>query len=179
MILFVNACVRSESRTKTLADALIKKLADECEELKLEEVSFPKTDEAFLSKRDSLIEARNFDDEAFAPASTGGTRFETHSADEEPEQEPAAEPERRPYRSARGMTAEEIAELYRKDKPAAAPAPAVSEPEAPAEQPATAAAEAPAEPVKKVVKKVVKKSQIASASFDDLMAFLDNEQKKL
>ncbi|MBQ1470685.1 MAG: NAD(P)H-dependent oxidoreductase [Schwartzia sp.] len=68
MILFVNACVRSESRTKTLADALIKKLADECEELKLEEVSFPKTDEAFLSKRDSLIEARNFDDEAFAPA---------------------------------------------------------------------------------------------------------------
>ena len=124
--------------------------------------------------------ARAAQDEAFAPASTGGTRFETHSADEEPEQEPAAEPERRPYRSARGMTAEEIAELYRKDKPAAAPAPAaVTEPEAPAEQSAPSAAEAPAEPVKKVVKKVVKKSQIASASFDDLMAFLDNEQKKL
>ena len=68
MILFVNACVRSESRTKKLADALIKKLEDECEELKLEDVSFPKTDEAFLSKRDSLIEVRNFDDEAFAPA---------------------------------------------------------------------------------------------------------------
>lgn len=68
MILFVNACVRSESRTKKLAGALIKKIPDECTELKLEEVSFPKTDEAFLTKRDSLIETRNFDDDAFALA---------------------------------------------------------------------------------------------------------------
>lgn len=121
--------------------------------------------------------ARAAQDEAFAPIRTGGTRFETHSAAEEPEQEPQAEPERRPYRPARSMTAEEIAEQYRRDKPAAAKP--VSEPAAPAPAAASAPAADTAEPVKKTVRKTVKKSQIASASFDDLMAFLDNEQKKL
>lgn len=55
----------------------------------------------------------------------------------------------------------------------AAPAPA------PAPAPASDAQAAPAPAAKKVVKKTVKKQQIASSSFSDLMAFLDNEQKKL
>ncbi|MCQ2407739.1 MAG: hypothetical protein MJ065_04340 [Oscillospiraceae bacterium] len=146
-----------------------------------EQIAAEKQAEERMRRAQAL--ARAAQAEAFAPAGTVGTRFETHSADEEPEQEPAAQPERRPYRSVHGMTAEEIAELYRRDKPAASPEPAAadSEPAASvsAAQPESAAEEAFSAPVKKTVKKVVKKSQIASASFDDLMAFLDNEQKKL
>jgi len=56
MILFINACVREESRTEVLAKALLSKLGD-YEEVKLEDIDFPKTDEAFLKKRDSLIAA--------------------------------------------------------------------------------------------------------------------------
>ena len=59
--------------------------------------------------------------------------------------------------------------------PAPMPAPAVSAETAPVQD----AAAVEKKTVKKVVKKVVKKQQIASSSFDDLMAFLDNEQKKL
>ena len=55
MILLVNACVRKESRTKRLADALIEKLEGEVEEVKLWEAEFPAADEAFLQKRDALI----------------------------------------------------------------------------------------------------------------------------
>ena len=66
-------------------------------------------------------------------------------------------------------------------EPAPAPAPAPEVTAAP-DAPVTPAA-APAEPekkvVKKVVKKVIKKQQINASNFDDLMAFLDNEQKKL
>ncbi len=68
MILFINACVRKDSRTLALAEALLKKLGDEAEELKLEDVEFKKTDEAFLSNRDALIDAGQFDDESFALA---------------------------------------------------------------------------------------------------------------
>ena len=68
MILFINACVRKESRTKQLADYLISGLNDRAEEVRLEDISFPVTDEAFLQKRDELIALGRFDDPMFALA---------------------------------------------------------------------------------------------------------------
>ena len=68
MILFVNACVRSDSRTRKLAEAVLSKLAGDYEEIRLEDMIFPKTDEAFLKKRDNLIAEQRFDDDSFAMA---------------------------------------------------------------------------------------------------------------
>ena len=84
MILFINACVRKESRTKILADRLLAELKEDTkcnpendikntaenviEELRLEEMSFPAADEAFLQKRDTLLAAGKFEDPLFAPA---------------------------------------------------------------------------------------------------------------
>ena len=68
MILFINACVRKESRTKQLADYLIAKLNERVEEVRLEDILFPVSDEAFLQKRDELISQERFDDPMFAPA---------------------------------------------------------------------------------------------------------------
>ena len=84
MILFINACVRKESRTKILADRLLAELKEDTkcnpendikntaenviEELRLEEMSFPAADEAFLQKRDALLAAGKFEDPLFAPA---------------------------------------------------------------------------------------------------------------
>ena len=84
MILFINACVRKKSRTKILADRLLAKLKEDTEsnpendikntaenvieELRLEEMSFPAADEAFLQKRDALLAAGKFEDPLFAPA---------------------------------------------------------------------------------------------------------------
>ena len=41
MILYVNACVRKDSRTKRLADRLIEKLNGTVEEARLDTISFP------------------------------------------------------------------------------------------------------------------------------------------
>ena len=68
MILFVDACVREDSRTKRLAEALLEKLNDEVSHVSLDELSFAVTDEAYLKKRDSLIAKGAFDDEMFALA---------------------------------------------------------------------------------------------------------------
>ena len=68
MVLFVNACVRSDSRTRKLAEAVLSKLAGDYEEIRLEDMIFPKTDEAFLKKRDNLIAEQRFDDDSFAMA---------------------------------------------------------------------------------------------------------------
>lgn len=67
-MLFINACVRGESRTKRLADSLIKKLNVSCEEIRLHEIDFPVADESFLNKRDRLIAEGDFDDPLFALA---------------------------------------------------------------------------------------------------------------
>ncbi len=64
MTLYINACVREKSRTEILSNELLSKLG-EYEEVKLENVDFPKTNEAFLKKRDSLIASRTFDDPMF------------------------------------------------------------------------------------------------------------------
>ena len=68
MILFVNACVRKESRTEKLAETLLKKLALDYEEIRLIDIDFPKTDEELLKNRYSLVDAQKYDDESFASA---------------------------------------------------------------------------------------------------------------
>jgi FMN-dependent NADH-azoreductase len=68
MILFVDACVRTHSRTKRLAEALLAKLNEEAVHIALKEISFAVTDEAYLKKRDDLISKGAFDDDMFALA---------------------------------------------------------------------------------------------------------------
>ena len=54
-ILYVNACVRKNSRTKLLAEKLLARLGRPIEEVRLEEISFPVFNEAFNDRRDRLI----------------------------------------------------------------------------------------------------------------------------
>ena len=68
MILYINACVRRDSRTKRLAECLLKKLDEPFIEVRLENIAFPVTNEAFLTKRDELIEAGDFSDPVFTLA---------------------------------------------------------------------------------------------------------------
>ena len=65
MILYINACVRKQSRTKKLADKLIRKMDGEVERVDLESVSFPTVDEAFLKKRDRLLASGKYNDPLF------------------------------------------------------------------------------------------------------------------
>jgi FMN-dependent NADH-azoreductase len=65
MILFINACVREQSRTKKLADCLLSKLGGQVEEVRLSEIPFPVSDEAFLERRSSLIASGTYDDPFF------------------------------------------------------------------------------------------------------------------
>ena len=65
MVLFINACVRKESRTKDLADYLLLKLNEPYEEIYLNSINFPIVDEDFLVKRDRLIADRDFSDPMF------------------------------------------------------------------------------------------------------------------
>ena len=64
-ILYVNACVRKESRTKRLADKLLSKLGEPYEELCLEKIAFPIVNEEYLNKRDQLISSGDFQSPAF------------------------------------------------------------------------------------------------------------------
>ena len=64
MILFVNCCIRSESRTKRLADSLLEKLG-QYEEIKLEEINLKQINRERLNKRTSLIEDSEFDNPMF------------------------------------------------------------------------------------------------------------------
>lgn len=64
MILFINACVRANSRTLILSKHLLSKLGP-YEEIRLDNIDFEKTDEAFLNKRDSLISKGEFDNDMF------------------------------------------------------------------------------------------------------------------
>ena len=65
MILFVNACVREQSRTKRLADNLLSFLKGTAEEVRLSDIVFPAVDETFLQKREKLIWEGKFDDPLF------------------------------------------------------------------------------------------------------------------
>ena len=68
MILFVDACVREDSRTKRLAEALLEKLNEDETRVSLKDISFGVTDETYLKKRDNLIANRAYDDNMFALA---------------------------------------------------------------------------------------------------------------
>ena len=68
MLLFINACVRQESRTKRLADRLLSARGERVTELRLTDIVFPPVDAAFLRKRDQLLAERDFGDPMFALA---------------------------------------------------------------------------------------------------------------
>lgn len=64
-ILFINACVRTESRTRQLTENLLLKLNRPYEEVRLHEIAFPVADENFLNMRDRLIAERDFENPLF------------------------------------------------------------------------------------------------------------------
>ena len=68
MTLFINACVRNDSRTRRLAECLLSGLDGKYEEVKPHELTFPVADQAFLEKRDSLIAAKDFGNPMFSLA---------------------------------------------------------------------------------------------------------------
>ena len=59
-ILYINACVRKESRTGRLAEKLLSKLGGSYEEPCLEKLAFPVVNEEYLKKRDQLISSGDF-----------------------------------------------------------------------------------------------------------------------
>ena len=65
MILFIDCCVRNDSRTKRLAEAFLNLLDGDVERVRLEDVSFPVVDEAFLTRRDMLKANGSYDDPIF------------------------------------------------------------------------------------------------------------------
>ena len=64
MNLYINACVRTESRTDKIARALLEKLG-EYEEVCLAKMGLKPLDEETLQKRTNLVMARNYDDSMF------------------------------------------------------------------------------------------------------------------
>ena len=69
MVLFIDACVRRSSRTLELSRRLLSHLSHgQIVERRLADFEFPKVDEAYLEKRDALIEAHKLNDEMFALA---------------------------------------------------------------------------------------------------------------
>ena len=67
-ILYVNACVRKESRTKRLAEKLLEKLDRPYEELRLDQIAFPAANEDYLNMRDRLVAKGVFQNPLFALA---------------------------------------------------------------------------------------------------------------
>lgn len=65
MILYLNACVRSDSRTQRLAAHLLSRTREQVQEVRVAEIPFPVVDEAFLRRRDGLIGEQRFDDPMF------------------------------------------------------------------------------------------------------------------
>ena len=61
MLLFINACVRKDSRTKLLTDRLLALKGQPVCELRLEDVVFPAVDEEYIEARESLIREKRFD----------------------------------------------------------------------------------------------------------------------
>ena len=64
-VLFVNACVRKESRTERLADKLLKRINRPFDEVCLRSITFPAVNEDYLNKRDRHIAARDFNSPLF------------------------------------------------------------------------------------------------------------------
>ena len=66
MILFVNACVREQSRTKQIAEYLLSILDDDIMEVKLKDTKFPMSDETFLNQREEAAASGDFHADMFA-----------------------------------------------------------------------------------------------------------------
>lgn len=64
-MLFINACVRRGSRTKKLADRVLSGWNDPIEEIRLGELIFGPTDEAYLNRRDRLLAQGDLSDPIF------------------------------------------------------------------------------------------------------------------
>ena len=64
-ILYVNACVRKESRTERLAEQLLIKLGRPYEEIRLGEIAFSIVNEEFLNRRDQLSYKGDYHDPMF------------------------------------------------------------------------------------------------------------------
>lgn len=62
-ILFINACVREESRTLFYAREYLKKLSGDITEIELQKVNISPLDNELLKKRDKLIAENKLDDE--------------------------------------------------------------------------------------------------------------------
>ena len=67
-ILFVNACVRKESRTERLANMLLRALDEPFAEVRLDRIRFPGADAGFLDMRERLISEHAFDSPVFGLA---------------------------------------------------------------------------------------------------------------
>ena len=65
MTLYINCCVREESRTDRLARAVLQKLGGDFTELKLYEEKLKPLDRETLNKRTSLIEQGDYSDPMF------------------------------------------------------------------------------------------------------------------
>ena len=65
MTLYINCCVREESRTNKLAQAVLKKLGGEVNELKLYDKTLRPVDKETLSFRTALIEKGDYSDSIF------------------------------------------------------------------------------------------------------------------
>ena len=64
-ILYINSCVRKESRTAKLAEKLLSKLNEPFDEIRTGELTFPTVNEEFLGERDRLIAEGKTDDPVF------------------------------------------------------------------------------------------------------------------
>ena len=68
MILFINACVRPESRTRRLTDRLLERLGEPVKEEKLSELDLPEVDDAFIDWRNEQSMRGDFSSPVFDPA---------------------------------------------------------------------------------------------------------------
>lgn len=64
-ILFINGCIRPESRTLMLAKHLLSKLTGEIEEVNLEKEAIPALNTDSLKRKQALLSAEKFDDPMF------------------------------------------------------------------------------------------------------------------
>ena len=64
-ILFINACVRENSRTKILADYLLSKLSGNINELRLNDIGIQPLDNKALELRNELSQKGDFDNKIF------------------------------------------------------------------------------------------------------------------
>ena len=65
MTLYINCCVREESRTDRLAQAVLQKLGGDFTELKLYEENLKPLDRETLNKRTALIKQGDYSDPMF------------------------------------------------------------------------------------------------------------------